>query len=140
MSTIICSESGIDLKDKKSLDPCLEGLRIVDEKTIADIVKNSQTFLANNNVTNITSITPVDSNYGYQKSLVGYKDLGEHWVLANEATKKIIKEGNSNYIFYKQDNDNYIVLVHIKKDLYDDGSYKTLYNPLTLSTIKRMPE
>ncbi len=145
--TIICSEMDIDLKDKTIMENKNVITPISGEFDPADLAANKgliEQLLINitDAVSNmpVTSITNIDKLYQQSVSCIGYEDLGNHWMLANNKTIESIKNGNNdNFIFVKSE-DDYIVLVNIKKNLYDDGSYKRDYSPLTISTIKRMPE
>lgn len=145
--TIICSEMDIDLKDKSIMEN-IENKNIItpiqcefDPTTLITNKNLIENLLINitNAAINMPSLSNsnIDQLYKNSVACIGYEDLGNHWMLANNKTVESIKDGNKdNFIFVKSEND-YIVLVNIKKDLYDDGSYKRVYSPLT---IKRMPE
>ena len=139
---VICSESGVDLKDKESMGlTCDYDPSKIDEKALQEILKN--TSIPSSGITTSvnmsTGISP-DFNYQNYRATIGWEELGTHWVLANSITKKHIEDGNETKIINIKYGDDYLVLAKVKRTLYDDGAGEKSYYPITLSTVNRMPE
>ena len=154
-SVIICSESGIDGKDKRAMNEersskCITLLPIpsqsteMDPKTLADLIKNSQTFLANNpgSVANISNGDfAIDTTPFCNMSQV----LRQEWVIPNSKIREEILSGNKNeYIFIccslSGSDVTHLVLCDVVKNSYSDCSYRIVYNPVSHHKLNRMPE
>lgn len=124
--------------------PTSTGVCNVDEKTLADLIKNSQTFLANNSG-NIPCITNGDFAIDTKPFCHMSEVLRQEWVIPNNKVLEEINSGNNNdYIFIccslKTPNVTTLVLCDVIKKLYTDGSYKIVYNPVSAHQLKRMSE
>lgn len=158
-TNIICSECKVDLKDKITMSgheskvtPIFHSdePKVVTEVTLADIVKNSQKYGHCGSITGIASITPVGlpaDSFAIRSSqnLCHMSEvLGQEWVVPNIKISDEIKNRNLNgYIYVECQSGEakaILVLCEEVKELYEDGSYKIRYNPVTHRTVKRMPE
>jgi len=146
-SVIICSENNVDLKDKVIMGeqpskvtpifPLLD-TKVTAEMTLGDLIKNAQ----------IPSVSivgfPTDVTIPVRNFCHISQVLGQEWVVPNIKIAEEIKNRNPNgYIYIEsQSGDAKAILVLCEeiKDLYEDGSYKIRYNPVTHRTVKRMPE
>lgn len=153
---IICSECDVDLKDKLVMGETMEPRKTIvdiktkeqlDEKTLADLIKNAQipsasiVGISSANFTGISeeSLRIINTPYPVTREV-----LKNDWIIANKKIEQSILEGNiEGYISVcscVKTEVHTIVLCEISKTVYSDGSYKIHYNPLTINTIKRMPE
>lgn len=155
-TNIICSECDIDLKDKVAMgeteSPKEPNLTIVDiktkegldEKTLADLIKNSQIPTAS--IVGIPTINSGTFALIQQDTYCHMSEvLRQEWIIPNKNIEKEILEGNERSYIYtscslKTPDTTLLVLVEVCKNYYSDGSYKISYKPLTFSQIKRMPE
>lgn len=151
---IICSECDVDLKDKVAMGETelpKQPNTNTDEKTLADLIKNSQDVLKGCSVTGKVSVVPIgipthlitmSSNY------ISYSQvLGQVWVVpTNEINDSIMKHNNPHgYVYVKSYSvlsklPAVLVLCEEIKDSFNDGSFKIRYNPITNENVKRMTE
>ncbi len=153
---IICSECEVDLKDKITMSehgskvtPIFHSdeTKVVSEVTLADIVKNSQKYGV---LTGVATISPVglpnDSFVIKQASNLCYMSevLGQEWVVPNIKISDEIKNRNPNGYIYVESHSGdakaILVLCEEVKQMFEDGSYKIVYNPVTHRNVKRMSE
>lgn len=158
-SIIICSESNVDLKDKVVMGEQLPNViqifpsldsEVTGEVTLADIIKNSQKYGHCASITGVASISPIglpadsfairpSQNLCYMSEV-----LGQEWVVPNIKISDEIKNRNPNgYIYIESQSGDakaILVLCEEVKQLFEDGSYKIVYNPVTHRNVKRMSE
>lgn len=152
--SIICSECDVDLKDKVimgetklSNQPNIN----IDEKTIADLIKNSEDSMKGCSVTGTASIAPngIPTHLITKPSkYISYSQvLGQVWVVpTNEINDSIMKHNNPHgYVYVKTYSvlsklPAVLVLCEEIKDSFNDGSFKIRYNPITHENVKRMTE
>jgi len=146
-SIIICSECDVDLKDKvimseqpskvTTIFPVVD-TKVMDERTLGDLIKNLQIP-----VSDIVGIS-TNASFCNHNSCHISEVLGQEWVVPNIKISDEIKNRNPNgYIYVEcQSGDAKAILVLCEeiKDIYNDGSYKIRYNPITHHNVKRMPE
>ena len=154
-SAIICSESGIDAKDKKAMGeesnknvgtplPNVTGVCSIDEKTLADLIKNSQSLLANNQGS-VTTISNGDFAIDTTPFCNMSQVLRQEWVIPNSKVLEEFLSGNKNeYIFIccslAGPDVTHLVLCDVVKNSYSDCSYRIVYNPVSHRQLNRMPE
>lgn len=154
-SVIICSESGIDGKDKRAMNeerssngctplPISTTEVQVDPKTLADLIKNSQTFLANN-PGSVATISNGDFAIDTTPFCNMSQVLRQEWVIPNSKVLEEILSGNKNeYIFIccslSGSDVTHLVLCDVVKNSYSDCSYRIVYNPVSHHKLNRMPE
>lgn len=154
---IICSESGIDGKDKRAMNeerssngctplPTPTTEVQLDPKTLADLINNSQTFLANNQGSVVT-ISNGDFAIDKQPFCHISEVLRQEWVVpSNKINKSIMEDNNPNgYVYVKSYSilsklPVILVLCQEIKDTFSDGSFKIRYIPVNFDTVKRMTE
>ncbi len=160
---IICSESDIDLKDKVAMDetelPKQPNSNVVDinsqsnadEKTLADLIKNSQDVMKGCSVTGKVSVVPIGIPTHLitkPSKYISYSQvLGQVWVVpTNEIEDSIVKYNNPRGYVYIQSYSQLsklpaiLVLCEEIKNSFNDGSFKISYNPITHENVKRMTE
>lgn len=158
---IVCSESGMDLKDKKAMQEseqrnCHTPIfgtdpNPVDQDTLSDIIREAQFLLINGRVTqdsvsaNITTISEEQKRIYNVPALLSTELLRQEWVIPSRSVDKSIMSGNfDDYVFinctFTRGAVGRLVLCNIYKDNFSDGSFKTRFSPITASTVKRMPE
>lgn len=151
---IICSECDVDLKDKVimgetklSNQPNIN----IDEKTIADLIKNSEDSMKECSVTGTASIAPngISTHLITMSSKhISYSQvLGQVWAVpTNEINDSIVKDNNPHGYVYIQSYSQLsklpaiLVLCEEIKDSFNDCSFKIRYNPITHENVKRMSE
>lgn len=147
---IICSEMDIDLKDKSIMGQNSTPLPVINpgdinEKTLADLIKNST--LPTNNISNIINLSPEQLANLNKPYIRQTQILGQEWVVPTREIISRVKDENNpdGYVYVKINGGGVsatavLILCEEIKELYSDGSYKIRYNPVTNKNVKRMSE
>ena len=117
---------------------------VIDEKTLADLIKNSQiptaSIIGIPTINSATFALTQSDKYCYLSQL-----LKQEWVIPNKTISDSINKNNrENYIFinctFEFETPGKLVLCNVYKDEYSDGSFKFRYDPVVADNLKRIPE
>ena len=151
---IICSECDVELKDKVAMGETelpKQPNTNTDEKTLADLIRNSEDAMKGCSVTGKVSIVPIGIPthlITMPSKYISYSQvLGQEWVFpTNEINESIVKHDNPHGYVYIESFSKLsklpvvLVLCEEIKDSFNDGSFKIRYNPITHENVKRMTE
>lgn len=126
---ITCSESNVDLKDKKTVNE-------IHEKTLADLIKNSSVVSP---VIGIPTDNTIRSVYA-----VSSEDLGKEWALLEHRDYYFSNHG----VISKESNKiidcisittsaGVMVLVNVKKIRFSDNSYRIVTDLVTKENVRK---
>lgn len=151
---IICSECDVDLKDKVAMGETelpnqpntnvidIKSQSNIDEKTLADLIKNSEDAMKGCSITGIVSVTPVGLPthlITMPSKYVSYSEvLGQEWVIPSESVLKEISDGNEIGYVYLDTACGILVLCEVVKDVYNDTSGKIRSIPVNKNNLRRM--